>query len=136
MTGSVQYGLGDQDDIGLIQPRHRVPQVQRDPISDARGDPQDLRFAVRTRQPPRPKRRHHRRPVDERHRRAVGDALAGLDELANEITTQQPANMADQQPDSRLSAVQTPSVRPQPGRYFIEVRSVPGNPSRRFHTPG
>jgi hypothetical protein len=49
--------------------------------------------------------------------RAIDEALSDLDELANEIATVQPALMADQQPNSRLSSTDPRRSRaaPPPG---------------------
>jgi hypothetical protein len=97
-----------------------VTQIDRDTPGDTRRNPQNLAFTARTRQVAILQRRPRPLPVDRRYRLAA-EATAELD-MNQEILSNQPGPVADQQLDSRLTGQQTRRPRPKRDGQIIEAR--------------
>jgi len=123
MTGGVQQRSSDEDRVGRIEPADRVSQVDRNAFGDARGDSQYLVLARRAGHTFRLDRTKRRRPVHQRHKRLPRRALERLGELADKVSSLQPAPVADQQLNGCFSAEDTLGLRSQSCSEILEAGS-------------
>ena len=125
----MQHRRRGQNGVILIKAGHRLPQINRHPLGDARGDPQYPPLTARARQHPRLQRARRRHEVDRRHLLAAEYLPAGFHSDCEKIRTEKPTAVPDQQINSRLQAQQAFRPRPQRGSKVIEARSKSGSPS-------
>jgi len=109
----MQHSPGGQHGVGLIEAGHGLPQIHRDALSDARGDPQHSPFTARARQHA-PLQRAGRRPeINRRHHPAAKNLPAEFHGDFKEIITEKPRAVPDQQLNGCLRAEQAFRPRPQ-----------------------
>jgi len=102
VTGSMHHRAGDQDRVAFVQARQHRPQIQPHPPGQARGQPQHLLLAARTRQPPRVQPRDHRLPIDGPPDRTITKSPAEFHRDAQEILTTKPPGVPNQQLNGSL----------------------------------
>jgi hypothetical protein len=123
MTCRVPQCPGGRQRIGRVQSTNNLMQVHRDALDYARCKTQYLALARRAGQASGLERPDRSRPVHKGKRPSGLGVLEDHDELADEVVSQQPAAVTDQQLYGRLSTEHARGVFSQRRRKVLEAGS-------------